>query len=236
MRHQLGFMRIRKLDKRLINVVLIGLVSVLLLVSVNSISAQSGRRVPKGTLPTPTPAPEPEETPKPAPKAEIKPEYTIKVVSYLPLSLNQEFPYPENMPRWVVERLRSSKLLEVEYQSSANRKEAIEMAKDSEQAFVLLVELDENSFGDPQSRRTKAESGNIWINFYLYTPVTGKVKQQGRAMFRPELLNNNRQILSTNRNCYPPNNSDYLLREASFEVAERILSGFNLSVPPFVCK
>jgi hypothetical protein len=223
-------MLIRALDKSLAKALLAGLFLVLWAFNVTSIEAQSGRRpnpLPPAPIATPTPEPTPQEKPKP----EIKPDYTIKVVSFLQSGLYQYFAYPENMPRWVVERLRSSKSLEVEYQSSANRKEAVEMAKNSTEAFVLLVELESDPFASASSA-----SGSVWINFYVYTPGTGKTKQWGRSELKPELLNNNRRILSTNRNCSPTNNADYLLWQASFEVAERVMSGFNVPATPYVCK
>ncbi|NJM52583.1 MAG: hypothetical protein HC846_03795, partial [Blastocatellia bacterium] len=112
--------------------------------------AQSGRRI---SNPPPTPKVEttPEPTPTPQPKEDIKPEYSIIVVSNVRSSMNSNstFRNPENAYSWVLERLRSSSHLEVRYGGESNMKKATEIAKNSTESYVLLVELSEDNFAGP---------------------------------------------------------------------------------------
>jgi hypothetical protein len=194
-------------------------------------AAQSGRRTPKVKSPAPV------ETPTPAPTAKskppVKPEFSLKVVSNISQSIYLRLSFPEKMTRWTVERLRNSPLLEVGAGESATLKEAQEMAKTSDN-FIVLLELDENPFGNPRPGGTRAASSEVWINFTVLTPQTAKTKQKGRAYLRPELLGGG--VLNRRSLCYPSlTNEDYLLLQASFEAAERIIAGFNLPVPPVEC-
>jgi hypothetical protein len=194
-------------------------------------AAQSGRRTPKVKSPAPVETPTPAPTPKSKPP--VKPEFSLKVVSNVSQSVYLRISFPEKMLRWTVERLKNSPLLEVAAGESATLKEAQEMAKNSDD-FIVLLELDENSFGNPQPGRTRAASGEIWINFTVLTPQTAKIKQKGRAYLKPELLGGG--VLNRRSLCYPSlTNEDYLLLQASFEAAERIIAGFNLPVPPVEC-
>jgi hypothetical protein len=114
-------------------------------------------------------------------------------------------------------------------------KKAAEMAKNSTNSFVLLVELSEDSFASPTLGNTTVTQGAFWIDFSLYSPTTGKSKLRGRADLRPELL---RETIGSRsrRACFPlMNNNDYLLLEAGYEVAERAMNGINLIVPPLKC-
>lgn len=208
------------------------------LFSVSSIyvNAQSGRRVPNPPPPV-KPEPTPEPTPTPKPKEDIKPEYSMIVVSNIrgSMNTNSTFRKPENTYSWVLERLRSSSHLEVMYGGESNMKKAVEMAKGSVNSYVLLVELAEDSFANPTLGNTTIAQGAFWIDFTLYSPTTGKSKLRGRADLRPELL---RGTIGNRgrRYCFPElTNNDYLLLEASYEVAERTMNGLNLLFPAFKC-
>ena len=206
-------------------------------VSLISINAQSGRRVPN---PPPAPKPEvtPEPTPTPKPKEEIKPEYSIIVVSSIRSSMNSNsvFRNPENAYSWVLERMRSSSHLEAHYGGESTMKKATEMAKNSTDSYVLLVELSEDSFARPTIGNTTIAQGAFWLDFSLFSPVTGKSKMRGRADLRPELLRGTIGNRSR-RYCFSMmTDNEYLLLEASYEVAERTMSGLNLLFPSFKCK
>lgn len=195
--------------------------------------AQSGRRVPP-TVSTPTPTPEPTPTPQPTQEKTVKPAYSFKVVRYIPQTLYMEFNSPERMHSWVMERLRKSLTLEVLSGGEANRKEAIEMAKLSEETYIVYLQLDENQFA--QSSRgtgsTKAQRGEIWISYYVYSPKTGKTAYSGTAYLQEQRQTGGVLGRSKRQMCYPNvYGDDYLLLGASFEVAERIMSSFRLPIP-----
>lgn len=211
------------------------MICLLLLVGSVIVKAQSGRRVKNPPPVKEETQPEPTSSPTPKPKEEIKPEYSIIVVSNNSTSMNSMSFHPENMYGWVLERLRSSSLLEVRYGGDSSNKKATEMAKNSENSYVLLVELSEDRFASPTIGNSTVSQGQVWIDFSLFSPTTGKVKLRGRAELRPELLRGS--ILSRGRRvCFPlMTDNDYLLLEASYEVAERTMNGFNLLVSPVKC-
>lgn len=199
--------------------------------------AQSGRRAPSKPPVPASEKTEPEPSSQTTSKVDVKPEFSVKVVSNIPLSIYRQLVVPEKMHRWVVDRLKSSLLLKVESGASANLKEAKEMAKNSDDTFIVLLELHENNFATPPNGGTLATIGEVWIHFYVLTPGTGKLKQQGRGDLKPELLRNQGGILNRQRLCHPIlTNEDFLLLQASFETAERIMAGFNVPVRPVECK
>jgi hypothetical protein len=205
-------------------------------VSLISINAQSGRRI---SNPPPTPKPEatPEPTPTPKPKEDIKPEYSIIVVSNVrgSMNTNSTFRNPENAYSWVLERMRSSAHLAVQYGGESNLKKAAEMAKSSTESYVLLLELSDDNFARPTMGNTTVAQGTFWLDFSLFSPTTGKSKMRGRADLRPELLRGT--VLNRSRRyCFPTlTNNDYLLLEASYEVAERTMNGLNILFPSVKC-
>jgi hypothetical protein len=197
-------------------------------------AAQSGRRTPKVKSPAPVETPTPAPTPKSKPP--VKPEFSLKVVGNISQALYTQFAFPEKMQRWVIERLENSPLLQAVAGESANLKEAQKMAKESIETFIVLVELQENPFGITGSVNAKARNGDIWIDFYVLTPETGKIKQKGRAYLTPAPFGGNAGILNRRVACYPNlRNEEYILLAASYEAAERIIAGFNLPVPPVEC-
>lgn len=212
-------------------------VCLLFSVSLISINAQSGRRV---VIPPPTktePTPEPSPTPEPKPKEDIKPEFSIIVVSNVRSSMNtmSTFRNPENTYSWVLDRMRSSTHLEVQYGGEATMKKATEMAKNSTDSYVLLVELSEDSFASPTVGNRPVTQGQYWLDFSLFSPITGKAKTRGRADLRPELLRGTIGGRSR-RYCFSTlTDNDYLLLEASYEVAERAMNGLNILFPAVKC-
>ncbi|HEY8560273.1 MAG TPA: hypothetical protein VIL74_07840 [Pyrinomonadaceae bacterium] len=203
-----------------------------------SAGAQSGRKnQTKNQPPPPIETPTPEPTPKPKSAEPIVPGIPVKVVSSSPQTAFMVFPFPENMPRWVAERLSSSSPLAVQAGGSANLPQAEKLAKAATDTFIVHVELEENPFAGPTPGGTRASNGQYWINFHVLTPVTGKIKKRGRIRLSPEILRGVGGVLNRKRSCAANmSNDDYLLREASFETAERVIASFDLPVPPRQCK
>lgn len=197
------------------------------------VAAQSGRRnAPPVNLPPVVPEkPEPTPTPQSAPPKPVKAEYFFRVMSDISPSLHSEFAFPEQMPRWVVERLRSSPFFDVDFgETNATRKKAIDAAKESEKTYIVFLELEENQFAGSSAQ------GEVWINYYVFSPVTGKSFLNGRVTLYDQgrsvgVLGQSRQ-----QACYPTvRGRDYLLLTASLETAERIMGKFNVAIPP-VCR
>lgn len=202
----------------------------------SAVKAQSGRRVPPTPVSTPIPIPEPTPAPKPTEERKVKPIYSFKVVRYISQGLYMEFTRPENMSFWVAERLRKSAALEVFSGGEANRKEAIEMAKLSEETYIVWLQLEDNQFAQPGRSGTgnsKAQRGEIWITYYVFAPKTGKAAASGTTYLRDQRQTIGVLGRTKRQMCYPNVFGDeYLLLGASIEAAERIMSSFNVSIPP----
>lgn len=201
-----------------------------------AVFAQSGRRTQPKMLPTPTPEAVPEQKPS-APKPAFKPEISLKIVSNIPTPVYNRIPFPQKMLQWIDERFESSKLLEIKSQQSGSLKDAKKIAENATDEYIVFVELDENIYaaGAPPQLSREWE-GEIWINFSVFAPQNAKAKQSGRSFLKPELLRGRGILSSRTVSCYPTlTDADYLLWQASYEVAERIIAGFGFPIPAAKC-
>jgi hypothetical protein len=200
----------------------------LLLAAVLTATAQSGRSIKK----TPTPQPTPEPTvpqPTPTPKPDVEPEFKFRVVGDIPLTVFQDFSRPEDVLRWVVQRLESSALVAIKSNVSGTQKKAKEIAVASTDEYVIYIQLNVNStFGGGGSRTSE---GDVWIDYSVLLPQTGKNKLRDRVFLRSGGVSQSR------RACYPSMRyADYMLLQASIEVADNILARFNLPLPAEKCR
>ncbi len=201
------------------------------------INAQSGRR--------PVPTPIPNKTPEPETKrdeavdqkiAVKKAAHSMIISSEIPLELMQTFDFPDAWYRWINERLANSKDVEAQYGGQSNRKQATEKAKLTDESYVLFVQLSEDPFRQPQYGRPTAIDRGVRISYFLLSPQTGKPKLQGIAILDPIVLRSKANTIKRTL-CYPGmTDSNYLLLEASFQVADRILGGLGAAIPKQDCK
>ncbi|MFT3742741.1 MAG: hypothetical protein QM785_00475 [Pyrinomonadaceae bacterium] len=191
------------------------------------VTAQSGRKLPKGspTVPTPTPTPELVIAVKPKPK----PDFTLKVYSNIDFGSTFGFLMPERMPRWAIERLQKTPLLDTRDSGTLNRRDAIKQAKSETEAYVVLLELE----ADPLiSTRAASPVQGLQIQLTVYHPVSAKVKfKRTLAMGQNSTgLPGSRNVL---RSCNPSVYGDeLLLLEASYEAADSVMGTFNVPLPP----
>lgn len=206
----------------------------LLLAAVGVTEAQSGRRPPKrgGEVQT-LPIPEPTVEPKIQPKTDL-PETFLSVMSDIPQTLYMKFNFPEKMQAWVVDRLRKSSALEVGTDAAATRSEAINRAKKATETFTIFLQLEEDAFSSSSGTAgNRSNVRNLWINYYIYFPKTGKARQNGRVPLDSGQSISTIGKTRTGISCYPGvYGDDLLLLQASLEVADRIMSNFNVLIPP----
>jgi len=196
----------------------------LLLAAVLTVTAQSGRSIKKTPTPQPTPEPTvPQAMPTPTPKPKVEPEFKFKVVADIPLTVFQDFSRPEDILRWVVQRLESSALVEVKSSVSGSQKKAKEIAAAAAtDEYVIFIQLNVNSTFSGGGARTS--EGDVWVEYSVLLPQTGKNKLRDRVFLRSGSVSQSR------RTCYPSlRYADYMLLQASIEVADNILAKFNLS-------
>lgn len=145
-----------------------------------SAAAQSGRRPPK-RRPEPPPAPAPAETaPAPAPAPEDQaPKTPISAAKYVS-SMNIPYSVAGYVFDETMTRLRQFSTVEVLPGKDMNRKEAIDVAKESESTYVLWLDFSLDALDEQRAAYGSTALRNIVVQYVLYTPKTGKVKTQGR--------------------------------------------------------
>ena len=203
----------------------------LLLAAGLTASAQSRRNQGKPTpMPTPTPAPTPQPTPKPTPKPEdVIPKIKLRVVADIPLMVFQQFSRPENITFWIVQRLESSALVVIKSNVTGTQKKAKEIAASAApDEHVVYIQFNVNSTFSGGGARTN--EGDVWIEYAVFLPQTGKSKLRDRVFVRSG------SVPQSRRACYPSMQyADYMLLNASIEVAENIMAKFDLPLPPEKC-
>ncbi len=207
----------------------------LICILANFSNAQSGRKIPEKSKPETTeillPEPKPEAAPTPTP---VEPLHKLKVFSNIRTTFASQFIFPERMHRWVVERLSNSSLLDVSMGSYASLGEAKKIAKSETETFIVLVELDEESFPSPS--RQSSSQGDVVIKYFVLSPGTGKTQHSGSIYIYPQFISSRDKVINQKRLCYPEvSERDLYLLDASFETAERILIKFKLPIPPYKC-
>ena len=132
-------------------------------------AAQSGRRAPKSS-PAPAAAPLPEPTPAAVPAERPKPDFdsfsSVSIASY------------NATLRSCADRLDESPSVSVErLERSLSRNEATNRAKAEKNAYVVWLRLRE----DDMSSSPTGTPNNVFIEYVVFAPVTGKVVSSGSA-------------------------------------------------------
>ncbi|HKS28263.1 MAG TPA: hypothetical protein VJS44_10605 [Pyrinomonadaceae bacterium] len=203
--------------------------SLLLLLAADGIQAQSGRRAPKPvspSVPAPTPQPEPAKT-----KAPTEPQISLLILSDISQNINFAIASPERITRWVGKRLRDASALSVNEGDSSSRKDAINRAKALKEGFVVFLQIDQMGYYTTTPGSARPSYDDMRINYYLYAPVTGKAQSSGVVYMK-----DSRGIIGgIGRGqglpvCYPGiSRDDYILIQASLEVASRIMNALNVT-------
>ena len=205
---------------------------VVLTLATNASMGQAGRRLPKRVDVPPAAAPTPEPTPQARPPA--KAQFSLKVVSDISLAVNLLFPFPEKMQTWTVDRLKKSPILDVTVGAPANRHEAVQLARAETETLIVWLQLEDDLLGKAENAGRRPAAGEVWINYSVFSPHTGKARNSGRVVLSQT---STRGVGSGSvvQACYPTVRGDeYLLLQASLEVAARIVDSLHVPVPP-VC-
>jgi hypothetical protein len=208
----------------------------LMLVATASASyAQAGRRVqpPKNDPPVPKAAEPAAIVKKEQPEAAM---ISLLVGSYTPPMRQLPHGAEDLLQGAVVQRLRDSKSLKLGVEESMTRGEANKRAKTETEAYILWLELknERMDFDPVGSRNIRTE--DVYIQYVVLEPKTGKVKDQGNVRLRP--TNSGRiggiGIGRSLPRCYPQPiyQVEFAIIEAGIETAERILHAFSLGNPP----
>lgn len=197
--------------------------------------AQAGRRVqtPKNDPPVPR-ATEPaavvkKEQPEAAPVSLLVGSYSTPMRI---LSRGAE----DLLQGAVVQRLRDSKSLKLGVEESMTRGEANKRAKTETEAFILWLELKSDRASFDPTGRGETRTEDVYIQYVVLEPKTGKVKDQGNVYLRPTSSGRipGVGIGRSLPRCYPQPmyNVEFAVIEAGIETAERIFRAFSLGNPP----
>lgn len=188
--------------------------------------AQSGRRPPKKSDP---PAPvQPSSTPEPEIK-EAKPEAprTPVLVAKNVWGTGDEITYSYTMLEACAAKLAKSGRLEIDVsREDRNRKDASDYAKNSSKIYVVWMELHFTSRYNRSNTR-QGDYDSFYIDYNLYEPGTGKSKTGGRVYQQPYRQGTVGPLPVPGG--YVP--IEYSVRQAGEDVADRILSALNITMP-----
>ncbi len=192
--------------------------------------AQSGRRTHK----PPASAPDAEPTPGVSKPATKQAALTLIVgmssgdmFSGLPLY------YRDSILQSFTERLRSGHSVSVDViQRGFNRGEAVSRAKAEKDAYVVWLELGPTGYGVNRGS-VNSNLNELYIQYMVFTPVTAKVKTSGNVY--QSGFGRGGGVLG--RGTSGPTSSaatEYRLKVAAREAADRILAKFSLPPPESV--
>src|SRR5205809_2497553 len=184
--------------------------------------AQSGRRSNGGTTPTAAPS---VSGPKAVEKKPEKPprlQLLVGVESRDPMS---------NIPYYVTDTVidncvrRLGDAPDVMVTSAGrgmNRAEAIKRAKEETDRYVVLLQIG-SELADAGKQPSKNSVDELYVSYVIFEPGTAKSKQSGRS--HHQIYQTGRGGVSTpDKNS--PLYSEYALKQAARETAERILAAF----------
>jgi hypothetical protein len=197
--------------------------------------AQSGRRSPtmSKTSPPPAVSEKPGEA-APASKKDVKPLAAFVILEDAGTAFEVDYTARRLVLSSFAERLDQSALVNVTRGGRATRKEARERAKAEKEAFVVLVELEEESSGVNVRAGSRPEDRTLTIRTYVYTPSTGDLKFTDHFVARPygsRASVGGVRVPVPTRGRYP---TDAQLEQAGRDAAQRLLTRFQIAIPPEV--
>ena len=105
------------------------------------------------------------------------------------------------------------------------RGDAAKMAKDETNRYVVLLQITDGLAGS--SPQTRSGASELYVTYLILEPGSGKVKQSGRA-HKSIYPSGNVGVSGPARQS--PVYSDYAIKQAARETAEKILEAFDIKV------
>lgn len=195
--------------------------------------AQSGRRTTKSTT-TSTP-PVQETQPAPAtPAVNADKTDTALYVGYgdQDLFLNIPLYLTDTVMNNFLQRIKEASSLKVTPGKKLNRTEAIKRAKDETTTHIVLLQLELDAFDSRRTGTTYVDPNKLVVRYSVFAPVTGKLETEGRVYQQAGTRVGGVGIGLPTRTGNNPLYSEYLLKQAAREAANRVLSGLRAYQPP----
>jgi len=203
------------------------LVVAIIAASAHVVFGQSGRRSTGGSTSTPattTPSVTGPQT------AEKKPAPGAKLQLLVGIDRQEVFgtvPYYiyDTVLDNVVRRLGEAEIVFANSGGKMNRGEAVHAAKEEKVRWVVNLEI-RSIYGDT-GKQVKNNQDELYVSYVVMEPETAKIKHSGQT--RQHIYQNGRggiSLPSKNGAVY----SEYSIKQAATEVADKILANFDISV------
>lgn len=189
------------------------------------VRAQSGRRSTNGsesTTPSVSGPKTVEKTPAKTPKLHL----LVGVEDRNPIS---------NMPYYLSDTVLDNCMRRFDEASEVNaaatgrgmtRADAISRAKAQKEAYVVWLQL--GSDVTDSGRQSKNGPDELYVRYTIFEPTTGKVKQSGRS--HQSIYKTGRGGVSAPTSKNSPLYSEYAVKQAAREAAERVLEAFDITI------
>ena len=106
---------------------------------------------------------------------------------------------------------------------SMNRSAAVKAAREETTRWVVGLEV--KSLFAESGQKIKPEQDELFVEYTVVEPVTGKIKHSGRTQRHIYQSGSSRSAEKGG-----PNYSDYSIKQAALEAAEKILAGFDIKL------
>jgi hypothetical protein len=108
-----------------------------------------------------------------------------------------------------------------------NRAEAIKRAKEETVRYVVWLQIG-SELADAGKQQSKNSQDELYVSYNIIEPGTGKFKQSGRS--HHQIYQTGRGGPSTTSSRNSPAFSEYALKQAALETAERVLEAFEIKL------
>lgn len=213
--------------------------ALIIIVSLTSLGlAQSGRRPRPSDRPNPPVTTSPTPDPQPAPPPPPPPVQATRLSLALMTDDSRVFGVPAGITGAVINgfisRMKQAGGISTTTGKTGNRKDANDLAKQGTDTHVILLDIvSDNNSGSGTASNSIAE---VYVEYTIFAPQTGKVETAGRIYLRPYQPNVNvgKIALPVPVPGVAGNSStalEYSLKQAGAETADRVLAKYNISSP-----
>lgn len=188
---------------------------------------QSGRRIPKRPStadPVPSKDNEPPPAASPEEKKSDKPAIPLMLAKHMDMMYSSDIYLNVVMSGFMERAAKLQNVKVVPAGQDLNRKQASDAAKTSADRYVVWFQLASDSMSaSPTS--DYAYAYNLYIDYVIFTPGTGKIKSSGHVYQR------SRGAGPVNMPVPGRTSVEYSLRYAGMEMADRVLNTLDLNSP-----
>ena len=202
------------------------LISIALLIW-DSAQAQSGRRSTPGSTTTTTTAPSTPaaKTAEKKPGAEPRLQLLVGINRADAFTITPYYVY-DTLLADCIKRLSDAEMVFANSGGNTmNRSAAVKAAREETTRWVVSLEV--KSLFAESGQQIKPEQDELFVEYTVVEPVTGKIKRSGRTQRHIYQSGGGKSQSATKGG---PNYSDYSIKQAAIEAADKILAGFDIKV------